>query len=129
MAEGAIKRASHIVFVGYRFPPSDANARTRLLTAIAASETQYVAVHTVLGPRLDDDTVRLTQMLRYALRSRFDHPTGSEHPTDAGFSSDHRFNLVTQPLWAQDFFSVALGGIITQPYYRRADHYWTGARR
>jgi hypothetical protein len=98
MAEGAIKRASHIVFVGYRFPPSDANARTRLLTAIAASETQYVAVHTVLGPRLDDDTVRLTQMLRYALRSRFDHPTGSEHPTDAGFSSDHRFNLVTQPL-------------------------------
>jgi hypothetical protein len=124
VAESAIKSANAIVFVGYRFPPTDANARTRLLSAIAGSQMRYVAVHTVLGPKVDDNTVRLTQMLRYALRSRFEHPTGPDQPTEAGYNLDQRFNLVPQPLWAEDFFSVAAGGIIMQPYYRRKDKYW-----
>lgn len=48
-AEGCIREAEAIVFVGYRFPPSDSTARERLMKAISAN-TKQLHVHTVLGP-------------------------------------------------------------------------------
>lgn len=46
-AEVAIKGAKSIVFVGYRFPPTDSEALERLLGAIGENSELYLALHTV----------------------------------------------------------------------------------
>jgi hypothetical protein len=61
MAESAIKKASQVYFVGYRFPPSDAEARGRILGALrGANELATVAV--VLGDSVADRE-RLTALV------------------------------------------------------------------
>src|SRR5205823_2681786 len=60
----ALRTASAIVFVGYRFPPTDAEARERLLGAIRENTQEYLAVHTVLGPSTNsDDSRRLSGLV------------------------------------------------------------------
>ncbi|HEY2030914.1 MAG TPA: SIR2 family protein, partial [Myxococcales bacterium] len=63
-----------IVFIGYRFPPSDANAKHWLLTALAQSQSEAFAVHIVLGPGRRDDIERLEGMLGCMLHSRVELP-------------------------------------------------------
>jgi hypothetical protein len=76
----------------------------------------YVPLHIVLGPdKHQPDVVRLEAMIRYAMRDRFEHRQGPDHPSNY----EKWYNLVVQPLWAEDFLSVANGGILTQPYYSR----------
>lgn len=50
-AENALLLADEIYFVGYRFPPTDAESRKRLLTAIHRNERPHLALHAVLGPQ------------------------------------------------------------------------------
>ena len=103
LAEAALKAADVIVFLGYRFPPSDSQSRTSLLGAIGANTRQRLKIHTVLGPRVsDDDTVRLTKLLEHTLRAanrvEFDRK---------GFGRDHpKFVIENQPLYVEDFLSV-----------------------
>lgn len=102
-----------VVFVGYRFPPSDANAKQRLLTALAGSRAESFAVHVVLGPKKSaDDIVRLEAMLRYVLHNR------DELPGTPGeiIRSSKRFSVTVQPLWAEDFFTVMDDELLRQPW-------------
>jgi len=64
-ATAALKTADAIVFVGYRFPPTDSAARRILIDAIGENDKQHIVLHTVLGPKVhDDQTERLKAMLR-----------------------------------------------------------------
>jgi hypothetical protein len=114
-AERAIRDADAVVFVGYRFPPSDSHARERLLSALASNTRPYLAVHTVLGLH-SPDTPRLTQLLRFALSTREPQPF-NEHP-----SSDpnlRRYTLANHPLYGEDFLSVFPPSWLTNAYLIR----------
>jgi hypothetical protein len=107
-----LKEAEVIVFVGYRFPPSDAEARERLLGAIRDNEKTRLDVHTVLGPRQHaDDVVRLAQMLKAILRQAGRH----EEP-----HKDVERSYWVQPhaLYAEDFFTVWSRDLL-RPYDHR----------
>jgi hypothetical protein len=97
LAEQAIKTAGAIVFVGYRFPPTDANARERLLRAISENMLPGLRVHTVLGPKRDEHTFRLEELLTRALKMG-----GRERSTGGLLLS-----LYVHPLFAEDFLGLA----------------------
>lgn len=87
-AQVAVSKAQRIVFLGYRFPPTDARARIELLDAILASveENLLKQVQVVLGP--DDqhqDVLRMRKLLGYVC------------PED-------RVDVV--PLYVEDFLSL-----------------------
>lgn len=86
----AIVEAEVLVFVGYRFPPSDAASRERLLGAVNRRKAVALPIHTVLGPDLDASTRRLQGLLRHSLRN----PGGGEREP------------IIHPLFAEDFLSV-----------------------
>jgi hypothetical protein len=65
-ARHAISQATRIVFVGYRFPPTDANARVEILTKIkvAHDSKTLTRVQIVLGPdEHDPHVVRMKKLL------------------------------------------------------------------
>jgi hypothetical protein len=115
----AINTAECVVFMGYRFPPSDSRAKKKLLEALTANRAMYLPVHIVLGPDARDSNVlRLKEMLRFALRDRAEYTkTGDDRPPTKG--SDKWFQLAVHPLWAEDFLTLAHRGILTEPYWRR----------
>jgi hypothetical protein len=90
-AREALKYSARVVFIGYRFPQTDAQARVEILTAIKeASANGLVKVWIVLGP--DDkhpDVARMLKLLR--------------------FVCPERVEVSVLPLYAEDFLS--LGGI------------------
>lgn len=99
-----------IVFVGYRFPQSDSHARSEILGAIAANDAPYLRVHTVLGPNLHEpDTVRLANLLHHALRrsGKKQHGEPQKIVDRAALREQPLYDLITQPLYAEDFLSVA----------------------
>src|SRR5262249_22181997 len=69
-ALATIKIARRIVFVGYRFPPTDADAKRDILGTIAGHENSgALRIETVLGPRVEsDDSVRLRKLLDFTRR-------------------------------------------------------------
>jgi hypothetical protein len=98
--------ADVIVFLGYRFPPSDSQSRDTLLRAIGLNESKYLRIHTVLGPTTNEpDTVRLSKLLEHTLRgvgrvSNDAVPLGHE-PMDKKW-----FQIAEQPLYVEDFLTV-----------------------
>jgi hypothetical protein len=116
-AENAIREADAVVFVGYRFPPSDSMAQERLLAALGGSDSIYLAIHTVLGPGVDQpDSARLRDLLLRAMRVKRRKVTPANQ--DLNNWADKGFNLVLHPQWAQDFIGGAWGGDLTQPFLR-----------
>jgi hypothetical protein len=116
-AEKAIREADAVVFVGYRFPPSDSMAQERLLAALGGSDSTYLAIHTVLGPGVDQpDSARLRDLLLRATRVKRRKVTPPNQ--DLNNWADKGFNLVLHPQWAQDFIGGAWGGDLTQPFLR-----------
>lgn len=103
-AHNALRGADVIVFVGYRFPPTDAYSRERLLDAITRNERPHVALHVVLGPRPDEHVVRLQAMLVWALRLGGRRELRQGESLSSTLDKTYRLNV--QPLWAEDFFSV-----------------------
>lgn len=84
-AETRLRRASAVVFMGYRFPETDNEALRRLLDAL--SEAPNPARHIVLGPNPNShDAVRLAGLLAWANKS--------------GYPAR------VHPLYAQDFMTV-----------------------
>ncbi|WP_081713684.1 SIR2 family protein [Cystobacter fuscus] len=116
--EEAIRSADSIVFIGFRFPPSDSHARERLLTAIRGNEKAYLAVHTVLGVN-SPDAQRLQSLLRFALSDRHPIADGSP-PQNAG---GLRFTLVDHPLYGEDFLSVCPAKWIDEPWRMFSSHW------
>jgi hypothetical protein len=90
VAEIVLRKADVVIFVGYRFPPTDAEARGRLLGALMRNSAPDLRLYTVLGPNDDPDNRRLETLLRYATAQR-----------EAGQGKVERVHL-----WAQDFMSV-----------------------
>ena len=85
-AEVALKKADAIVFIGYRFPPTDAEARGRLLDAVAKNSNAHLQIRAVLGPNTNSvDSQRLTALLRYA----------AHHAKPEA--------VIPESLWAEDF--------------------------
>ena len=101
-AEAALREAGVVIFLGYRFPPTDSEARSRLLGALSENKQDDVSVHTVLGPDIHSpDSARLAGLLHHTLRStRFDRE--SVHTiTERG-----TYSVTAQPLYAEDYLSV-----------------------
>jgi len=96
-----IRAADIIVFMGYRFPPSDSYARRTILGAIRDNGRGYVRIHTVLGPDRPTDTSRLTTMLKAVLDGR-----GRQQREDPNDYRNNQYSIVPQPLYAQDFLTV-----------------------
>lgn len=85
LAIDEVASAHEVIFVGYRFPPSDTEALTTLLRAIRVAAKQNGAGCTiVLGPQRNDHVTRLEGLLH--------HATG-EQPR-------------TQPLYCQDYLTL-----------------------
>ncbi len=101
-ATEAIRDADCIVFVGYRFPPTDAHARVELLGAISANEKPDLDLHIVLGPEESADVVRLRHMLNAAARR--DHRRVA--PWEAMHPGNLSYRVVWHPLFSEDFFSL-----------------------
>lgn len=102
--------ADVIVFIGFRFPPSDSHARSVILGAIANNTAPYLRVHTVLGPNLNEpDTVRLTNLLHHAIRrsGKLNNTRSDRPPTVESAREKNMYGLFPQPLYAEDFLSVA----------------------
>jgi hypothetical protein len=62
-ARQAIQEADVVAFIGYRFPESDAIARSRLLDVIRANQSPRLRLHTVLGSG-NPDAERLQYLLQ-----------------------------------------------------------------
>jgi hypothetical protein len=94
LADQAVKEADAIVFVGYRFPPSDAYSRERLLRALWMNPSQDLVVSVVLGPNVQhEDIVRLEKMLDWTIASC---PV-EKRPED---------RRITFPLFAEDYLTI-----------------------
>jgi hypothetical protein len=102
-AKDALRVADAIVFVGFRFPETDAFAREELLGSIAenvpTAALNTIRVHTVLGLDRPSDSSRLVSLLDFAARKRRD--------ACQNLGGDRGFVITRHPLYAQDFFSVA----------------------
>jgi len=98
-----LTRAAVVVFVGYRFPPSDAESRHRLLGALRQNQSQTgLRVHTVLGPNTGErDTIRLKELLRSTLSETMVESTQIRETPGRG-----NFQVIVNPLYAEDFFEV-----------------------
>lgn len=96
-----LRAADVVVFLGYRFPPSDSHSRKTLLGAIRDSSRGYLRVHTVLGPDRPTDSARLATMLKSVLEGRGRSPRS--RPDDY---RNNQYNVVEQPLYAQDFLTI-----------------------
>jgi hypothetical protein len=74
----------------------------------------YVAVHSVLGPRVkDDDPVRMHSLLTHAMLQA----NRSVAPADRVMSDGamgRTYTVVQHSLWAEDFLGYVSGGHITQ---------------
>lgn len=104
-AENAIHDADAVVFIGYRFPPTDALARSRILRALSGNTKSRLGVHVVLGPNTHEpDVVRLEAMLKFALRRAGREEAGTVPPRAGPVR--HEFLVHVHPLWAQDFLTV-----------------------
>jgi|SRR6478736_873462 len=112
-AREALATADAVVFIGYRFPPSDALAREVLLTAIGRTPSssggvrlaaRELRVYTVLGPNAQsDDSARLGGLIRGALSGAgwWDLDLGAPSSRPPGL-----FTLRQLPLFGQDFMSI-----------------------
>jgi hypothetical protein len=119
-AEAALEEAQAVVFVGYRFPPSDPDARHRLLAALARNQQPYLAIHTVLGTDVNgEDSRRLRHLLLDSMRK--DHREVAQKKDRHKSSPPHRYNLVQHPMRAEDFI-----GLMPVGHLLCADEWWPG---
>jgi hypothetical protein len=105
-----IRHAEVVVFVGYRFPPSDSQARRRLIGALIENESPHLVLRTVLGPDTTNrDTLRLKGLLEYAMtaarRAPFNGP------------GERKYAVRVHPMGAEDFLDLFEQGHLNQPNF------------
>jgi hypothetical protein len=104
-AEEALREASTIVFMGYRFPPSDSESREVLLRAINNNKQDTLRIHTVLGPRTEgDDSVRLRKLLEHSMRQAMRRPLPRSERRYEG--NPKFYSIESHPLYVEDFMTV-----------------------
>jgi hypothetical protein len=102
-ARKALSEASVIVFVGFRFPPTDSDARRELLGAIRENHAPNLSVHIVLGPA-GEHSKRLESLLEFV---RPIEPVPAANALSKGnLNRNRQYKVTVHPLYAQDFFSV-----------------------
>jgi hypothetical protein len=101
-----LKGADVVVFVGYRFPPSDAEAREKLLKALRENTRPHVELNIVLGPERDKDVVRLEQLLLSTMSRERQHDFALPRAGRTLRGPPRYFAMTTHALYAEDFFTV-----------------------
>jgi SIR2-like protein len=110
-----IRYAEVVVFVGYRFPPSDSEARSKLVAALSANQSPVLVIRTVLGSdTTNKDTLRLKGILQYAMHSAlrvahdevFPFKPGQRALVRESGSSTLTYFLRIHPLGAEDFLDL-----------------------
>ncbi len=105
-AEEALRQAEAIVFLGYRFPESDGDARRRLLHAIKDNGNPKLCVQTVLGHNtMSADSVRLRRLIQVSARRTREVLLDPTTHVSAS-SSKKTLELLSEPLYAQDFLAL-----------------------
>lgn len=105
-AKIALEQARAVVFVGYRFPPSDAWAREQILTSMCKGYGgPGKSVYTVLGPDVRSvESSRLGGLIEGTFTHsgwrRYDGTQPDQDPAHGCFS------VRQLPLFAQDFMSI-----------------------
>ena len=100
-----LRSAEVVVFMGYRFPPSDSFARTSILAALQQNESVHLRIHTVLGPDVrHENTVRLVSMLTHILQGKGRIEQEPQLPRDG--TQLRTYAIVPQPLYVEDFLSI-----------------------
>jgi hypothetical protein len=102
-AKEVLALADVVVFLGYRFPPSDPNAlRTVLKVLREDNRRPLVRVYTVLGPRTGDEhTVRMEKLLDRTFRS-----AGRKKSGESDAYRSPLFEIRSEPLFVEDFLTV-----------------------
>jgi len=107
-AKAALAEAEVIVFLGYRSPPSDPDARQFILDAISTAHgighaPKHRRVHLVLGPNTSDPAVtRLDKLIDFSMApsgrvKRYPFAHDPKHP---------KYEVIKQPLHVEDFLSA-----------------------
>jgi len=95
-AKACLLAAERIVFLGFRFPPSDSIPRRQLLSAIGGNrdqQIQSVLIHTVLGDDVGSpDSRRLRHLLGAAMQPTERYP--------------FNYSIMQHPFWCQDFLDL-----------------------
>lgn len=89
----ALKRiadADAVVFMGYRFPPTDSYALEKIVGALRANKAQALRLHAVLGPK-NEHSDRLELILKTTMDGARLAPS---------------VNITSHPLYAQDFMTI-----------------------
>jgi hypothetical protein len=92
-AMGAIRNATAVVFVGYRFPETDNEAKERLADALRHSKA---IVHIVLGAR-NDDTPRVEEMIAWTRDPEINRPRVHQMKSQDFFAVFERGGLLRSP--------------------------------
>jgi hypothetical protein len=96
-AKYELESARAVVFVGYRFPPTDAQARSEILGALRENPSEDLYLHIVLGPDDNADARRLYALLEQTMRR-----AGRGN----NISSRRRYHIQRHPLFSQDFIGL-----------------------
>jgi hypothetical protein len=102
-AEEKLNQSQWVIFLGYRFPPTDALAKQRLLDALRKPGGRRLRrVDTVLGPNVgSDDSHRLSTLLESSRGERRIVDRSNPLPLSA-----YGLKIVRQPLFGEDFLLV-----------------------
>jgi len=101
LAEDALRFAEVVVFMGYRFPPGDADARRRVLNALLQNKQPHVQVLSVLGPNVaSEESVRLRHLLTETARKNRVSGWWGQEQTSA------TFHVSQVPLYAEDYLAL-----------------------
>jgi hypothetical protein len=96
-ATKALREADDVFIVGFRFPPSDAFPRDKLLGALRGNEKRSLNVHVVLGPELNTDRRRVAALLEWTLGLKMTH---------GGYGDYGGRTLISHDMWAEDFLNM-----------------------
>jgi len=93
----ALREADDVFIIGFRFPPSDAFPRDRLLTALSENKRDSLNVHVILGPDQNADLRRVLALL---------HMTVLEKPQFDELDNYESRALISHSMWAEDFLGA-----------------------
>lgn len=104
LAKDALRQADAVVFIGFRFPETDSDAREEILGAIRENKrvhgAHHLSLHVVLGLP-SPQSQRLEALLRFVCGERHDM-------AEPNFNDEaHTFRVQLHPLFAQDFLAIS----------------------
>lgn len=110
-----IRQAEAVVFIGYRFPPSDSQARRKIVAALIGNESRELWLGTVLGPdTTNKDTQRLKGILEYAMVSAGRFAYGSADSLVPRMGGPRTYRVRVHGMGAEDFLDLYENGHLSR---------------